>query len=171
MVIPPQTSLRAFISDESGAITVDWVVLTAAIVGMGVASVSAVRSGVGSLGTEIQLSLSNASVRRLQLAPYRFRAMTPDGDFWNSIPQRRAQMAGQTDEQLELYFNQNGLRDFNTAMARGDNAICHGCRGAGNRLDLMNVIVDEMAGRGLATQAHYDTLADAEARYVSSFGY
>jgi hypothetical protein len=119
----------------------------------------------------IESSLSAANVARLQLTPYLFRAMTEDGDFWNSIPQRRAQMAGQSDAQLEIYFNENGLRDFDRAMARGDNSICHGCRGAGNRLDLMNVIADEMAGRGLATQAHYDALADAEARYTSTFGY
>ena len=30
-----KNSLKAFLSDEAGAVTVDWVVLTAAIVGLG----------------------------------------------------------------------------------------------------------------------------------------
>lgn len=37
--------LRRFSADETGAITVDWVVLTAAIVGLGIAISAAVGSG------------------------------------------------------------------------------------------------------------------------------
>lgn len=165
------TALSRFLRDQSGAVTVDWVVLSAAIVGMGVASITAVRSGVAALGVDIEASLTNANVAQLELSPYRFRAFTEDGDFWNSIPQRRAQMANTSDAQLEEYFNVNGLQNFNSALTRGDNSICHGCRGAGNRLDLMKVIVDEMGTRGLATQAHHDALADAESRYTARFGY
>jgi hypothetical protein len=57
--------LRVFSSDESGAVTTDWVVLTAAIVGMGITSVAAVRTGTGSLGAEIETSLSDSSVSLL----------------------------------------------------------------------------------------------------------
>ena len=163
--------LRHFLTDESAAITVDWVVLSAAIVGLGVGSVAAVRTGTAALGTDIQASLSGATVAGLELNPYRFRAFTEDGEFWNSIPERRAQMAGTSDAQLEEYFNVNGAERFNVALERGDNRICDRCYGAGNRLDLMKVIVDELGTRGLATQRHYDTLADAEARYVARFGY
>lgn len=56
------TRLTQFLKAESGAVTVDWTVLTAGIVGLGLASIGAVRTGVGSLGTEIGNSLSNASV-------------------------------------------------------------------------------------------------------------
>nr|WP_083195179.1 hypothetical protein [Pararhodobacter sp. CCB-MM2] len=54
--------LWAFCTDESGAVTVDWVVLTAAIVGLGIAVISSVRTGTNALGTEISTSLTNASV-------------------------------------------------------------------------------------------------------------
>lgn len=55
----------AFLKDDSGAVTVDWVVLTAAVVGLGIATVGAVRSGVGTLGTNISSSLTSASVASL----------------------------------------------------------------------------------------------------------
>jgi hypothetical protein len=164
-------NLTHFLTNESGAITVDWVVLSAAIVGMGVASVGAVRTGTASLGTEIEASLSGASVALLELNPYRFRTMTESEGFWNSIPGRRAQMAAHTDADLIYSFEYFGLHFFDDAIARGYNNPCDGCRGAGNRLDLMKIQVDEMAARGLATQEHYDILADAEARYVNAFGY
>ena len=56
---------KAFLANESGAVTVDWVVLTAAIVGLGLAVITSVRSGVQSLGTEISNSLTSASVATL----------------------------------------------------------------------------------------------------------
>lgn len=68
----PQLSLAAkviamrfpteFLIDESGAVTVDWVVLAAAVVGLGVGTVGAVRSGALSMGNDISSSLSNAAV-------------------------------------------------------------------------------------------------------------
>jgi len=57
--------IKTFAADESGAVTVDWVVLTAAIVGLGLAVISTVRTGVGALGTDISNSLSSASVASL----------------------------------------------------------------------------------------------------------
>jgi Flp pilus assembly pilin Flp len=53
---------RQFKNDESGAVTVDWVVLTAAIVGLGIAVVATVRGGVNDMGTTIDTSLSSATV-------------------------------------------------------------------------------------------------------------
>ncbi|MEZ5751473.1 MAG: hypothetical protein R3D60_05695 [Paracoccaceae bacterium] len=57
--------IKNFIANESGAVTVDWVVLTAAIVGLGLAVITTVRAGVNSLGTDIRTSLTNASVASL----------------------------------------------------------------------------------------------------------
>ncbi|MBL3568129.1 hypothetical protein BV509_13975 [Rhodovulum sulfidophilum] len=56
---------KTFAKDESGAVTVDWVVLTAAIVGLGIAVLGTVRGGVNGLGTEIASSLSAGSVADL----------------------------------------------------------------------------------------------------------
>ena len=55
-------SLCTFLSDETAAVTVDWVVLTAAAVGFGLASAAAVSTGVVSLGSDIETSLSGATV-------------------------------------------------------------------------------------------------------------
>ena len=57
--------IKTFAANESGAVTVDWVVLTAAIVGLGLAVISSVRTGVGSLASDISTSLSSASVATL----------------------------------------------------------------------------------------------------------
>jgi len=52
---------KTFARDEDGAVTVDWVVLTAAIVGLGIAAITSVSQGVNSLGTEISSDLNDAS--------------------------------------------------------------------------------------------------------------
>jgi Flp pilus assembly pilin Flp len=54
--------IKTFSKDESGAVTVDWVVLTAAIVGLGIAVIAAVSSGVTSLGGQIDTALSSGTV-------------------------------------------------------------------------------------------------------------
>jgi hypothetical protein len=55
-------STTDFYNDEAGAVTVDWVVLTAAIVGLGLAVVASVRTGAISVASQIQSSLSSASI-------------------------------------------------------------------------------------------------------------
>jgi len=49
---------KNFSKDESGAVTVDWVVLTAAIVGLGIAVLAAVSNGVENLSDDIDTQLS-----------------------------------------------------------------------------------------------------------------
>ena len=44
---------KAFLASESGAVTVDWVVLTAALVGLGLAVMAVVSSGVGDLSNDM----------------------------------------------------------------------------------------------------------------------
>jgi hypothetical protein len=61
------TTLHGFWRDQSGAVTVDWTVLTGAVVGLGLTSAAAVRTGTGSLAADIQASLANASVAGLGL--------------------------------------------------------------------------------------------------------
>lgn len=55
--------IKKFRKDEEGAVTVDWVVLTAAVVGLGVAGVSTVEGGVDALATSIKSGVSDESVR------------------------------------------------------------------------------------------------------------
>ncbi|MCK8484773.1 hypothetical protein MUY21_12060 [Aliiroseovarius sp. S2029] len=54
--------IKTFQADEDGAVTVDWVVLTAAIVGLGIAVLTSVSGGTKSLAGKISSSLSNMTV-------------------------------------------------------------------------------------------------------------
>lgn len=53
---------KRFKDDEDGAVTVDWVVLTAAIVGLGVAVVASVRTATTSLGDKISTAVESQTV-------------------------------------------------------------------------------------------------------------
>jgi Flp pilus assembly pilin Flp len=46
-----------FAMDENGAVTVDWVVLTAALVGLGLAVMNVVGSGLDNLANDIRVQL------------------------------------------------------------------------------------------------------------------
>ena len=50
-------TFKAFANDESGAVTVDWVVLTAAIVGLGLIVMQTVGGGIEELAGEINADL------------------------------------------------------------------------------------------------------------------
>ena len=50
---------KAFHKDESGAVTVDWVVLTAAIVGLGMVVMVSVGGGITGLGDSIVTDLNS----------------------------------------------------------------------------------------------------------------
>jgi len=53
---------KNFKNDESGAVTVDWVVLTAAIVGLGIAVLATVSGGVQNLSGDINTQLSGQGI-------------------------------------------------------------------------------------------------------------
>lgn len=57
-------NFKSFLADESGAVTVDWVVLTAALVGLGLAVISVVSGGLEDLTADIdsQLEADHTSV-------------------------------------------------------------------------------------------------------------
>jgi len=52
--------LNAFVKDEDGAVTVDWVVLTAAIVGISVALMAIISTALDEAGDEIALAITQA---------------------------------------------------------------------------------------------------------------
>jgi Flp pilus assembly pilin Flp len=56
--------IKNFRADEDGAVTVDWVVLTAAIVGLGIAVLTTVSNGANDLATGIgdELTLQGGAV-------------------------------------------------------------------------------------------------------------
>ena len=54
--------IKTFSRDEDGAVTVDWVVLTAAIVGLGIAVLTSVSGGTTSLADKISSELATMTV-------------------------------------------------------------------------------------------------------------
>ena len=52
---------KHFAKDEDGAVTVDWVVLTAAIVGLGLVVMTTIRPGVTGAASAILTNLNTAS--------------------------------------------------------------------------------------------------------------
>jgi hypothetical protein len=58
---------KNFQDAEDGAVTVDWVVLTAAVVGLGLAALAAIRSGTGALTSKINTHLSGISINTASL--------------------------------------------------------------------------------------------------------
>ena len=52
--------IQNFARDEDGAVTVDWVVLTAAVVGLGIAVLTAVSNGAETMAGNIETELGTA---------------------------------------------------------------------------------------------------------------
>ena len=63
--------LKTFMNDEAGAVTVDWVVLTGAVVGLGIVVMDTVGAGIENLGQKIVDDLNNRN------AGYVSQAATP----------------------------------------------------------------------------------------------
>jgi Flp pilus assembly pilin Flp len=52
-------TLRVFLASDDGAVSVDWVVLTAAVVGMALAVVTLVSPGFENLGVDMRNEMAN----------------------------------------------------------------------------------------------------------------
>ena len=79
--------IRPFLRCERGAITVDYVVMGAATVGIGLSSAVAVRTGTGSLGQDIQTALTRAWVAGSAVQSFGFdnvEGLTRTGWGWRA---------------------------------------------------------------------------------------
>lgn len=54
------TLFAKFLNNESGAVTVDWVVLTAAIVGIALAIIAVIRTSLNSAAGDIATAITDA---------------------------------------------------------------------------------------------------------------
>ena len=54
--------VKNFRNDEDGAVTVDWVVLTAAIVGLGIVVMGTVKGGISTLASNVSASIAAEQV-------------------------------------------------------------------------------------------------------------
>ena len=59
--------IKAFAQDENGAVTVDWVVLTAAVVGLAVAAYGSIQTGASTLTAATDTTLSGFTVGDVSL--------------------------------------------------------------------------------------------------------
>lgn len=136
-------SLHRFVLEENGAITVDWVVLTAAMVGMGVASVAAVRTGTHDLGTDIQTSLSGASVAAMELH-YLFQGLTPE-----LVADRATRYANASTEQIVIW-HQGRAQSLISAIETGRTTHTGDWSNlsAGETLDVLYLHRQELLSRG-----------------------
>ncbi len=147
-------ALRDFVNTDTGAVTVDWTVLAAAVVGLGIASVAAVRTGVVDLADGIEGSLSGAAVASLAAASgmmwgyawaYDWGGETDTHDHWRDV-----YLPGLTDAQL--------LSEFETMISEGH-------EGTAVSMDLAYFALAEMQTRGLATADHIAQLQAARATF------
>lgn len=80
--------LLHFLTDTTGAVTVDWTVLAAAVVGLGISAAAAVRTGTGNLGDDIQMALERARVAGGAIATLSFddiEGLTVTGWGWRAM--------------------------------------------------------------------------------------
>ena len=142
----PLSNLTRVLQDQRGAVTADWVVLTAATVGLGLASAAAVRTGVGDLGAEIETSLTNASVALVlsgsTLVTYQYR-MPLDSAYMVDLI---ASIQGMTDQDL--------LDAYTSRMAWIEERTANGTLVytpiAQSRFDTAHLAYVEMQNRGIA---------------------
>ena len=59
--------IKNFANDENGAVTVDWVVLTAAVVGLAVAAYGSIQTGAGNLTAATDTTMSGMTVGNVAL--------------------------------------------------------------------------------------------------------
>lgn len=153
-------SFPSFLRRDEGAVTVDWVVLAAAVVGLGVSAAAAVRSGTSDLGSDISSALSGASV-----------AMMGDGgaqagltwdllvvsqetyEYWMSA------MDSHDAETLTAWFTEH-LNDL-----QGGNGM-----GSAYNLDAMATYVQSMDAQGYDTTEVRAAFDNAYAEYRTAQG-
>ena len=150
MCRPP---LSSFLTDDRGAVTVDWVVMAAAVVGLGVGVASAVSRGTGALGGDIETSLSCASVARILY-----------GDPENSYTARYLSQE-LADDRASVYrdASSDAIRSWHSSRARDlQRLIESGTEvdpdwsandpwnrmGAGQTLDILEMHANELRARG-----------------------
>lgn len=92
---------RHFLLAEDGAVTVDWVVLTAALVGLGLAAMAVVSGGVEDLSGDVSVELAS-----LEVGAGLFGELSGEGSGWTPY-------LGEDDinEPWPIYFGEDRFSD------------------------------------------------------------
>jgi hypothetical protein len=149
---------RSFVRSETGAVTVDWTVLAAALCGLGLASAAAVRSGVGDLGADIDSSLSGANVAALSFGG------TSDA-AWTLLYYSEAQYAGLVD--LFATYDETSLADvFSDYLVAVDHWLNAGDTASASAfLDAAAASLEALEANGHGTSEQADALRTTLANY------
>lgn len=97
-----KTATTGFFAAEDGAVTVDWVVMTAALVGLGLATTTVVSDGLEVTSVQIASSLSEIQVRPTEATPFERNQWTART---GNVEGLETWMAGFTDENLMAHMN------------------------------------------------------------------
>lgn len=161
--------LREFVRAEPGAVTVDWVVLTAAAVGLSIGAVGTLSVGTTGLGGAIQSSLSGASVALLGqgadaddedpgLPDYEIRRLDEAGvATWTATfaAMTDVQLAGQVDLRLSQFESHLAAQNWTQAL---------------QRVDYYHLITLELNSRGQSLPAGAPTAAQLYQTYLTARG-
>jgi hypothetical protein len=149
---------RSFVHSETGAVTVDWTVLAAALCGLGLASAAAVRSGVGDLGADIDSSLSGANVAALSFGG-------EGGASWDRLFYTEDRYAELVD--LFATYDPATLADtFSDYLLAVDYQLSIGDTGAASTyLDAAAASLEALEASGHGTSDQADALRTALASY------
>lgn len=149
--------VRVWLNDETGAVTVDWVVLTAAIAGLGLASTVAVRTGLTALSADIESSLSSASVAQMGTL----------GDDGVEAPGYQLLYPWQNDDVLTYWQTETFPTwddDYLVTLYEQYVSIASG-GSMPSFMDLSYAMLGEMTERGLATDAHRESFETSYSVY------
>lgn len=166
--------VRWFLGSESGAATVEWVMMSAAVVAVAIAAAATTGGGANSLAENVGQALGGAEVAGAgggsESGDYEWSAHDGDSNhWWTNQELRTERYASLSDDRLNSHWSRH-VREFEQAVAAGDNSACHGCKGAGNRLDSLYITHQERQSRGLATAEDAQALSRMRQTYDETFG-
>jgi len=137
---------NTFLSDESGAVTVDWVVLTAALVGLGLATTAVVTSGVSALSGNLATELTEQGLDAIASSILDLGVISPHhSQAWldQVVPDFFGDPAIFSDAELAAYHTTMA----NTILAANPADIASGHYH--NSIDHMGAVEAAMANRGI----------------------
>ena len=149
-------TLKTFLRDDGGAVTVDWVVLTAAIVGLALATVALVNAGMTSVAQDISDDMGSFDFSSsIQLAS---SSGWGSNDLLNTSGVTNEGYAswtsGYSDAELVEVYNAYHAGSHPTMLDPGD------------RVDSIGALEAEMNGRGIDIPAGNPSYDDLYAGYT-----
>jgi Flp pilus assembly pilin Flp len=168
----------SFWADDSGATTVDFVVMAAAIVGLGIGTVSAVSRGVTVVGTGVEDSLACATVSNVLSNGAPSNVIIREGPLGLTDAQSadRARVYRTMTTEAILYWHAARVVEYLHLVQEGihgnpEYAVETPWRnlGAGQTLDLLRLQVNELQSRGVYPVPDVPRIGTLQSQYEARF--